>query len=77
MWSSQASGQIRAVAEAYATAMATLGPSRIYNLHGSMQEHQILNSLNEAKDQIHILTETKCQVLNPLSHNENSWVFYV
>ena len=37
---------------AYITATATRYPSRICNLHHSSQ-HQILNPLSEARDQIH------------------------
>ena len=36
----------------YTTAMATLHPSR------SLQQHQILNPLSEARDQTRILKET-------------------
>ena len=56
--SSQARGWIGAAAEAYATATATLDPSHICNLHRSLQQHQILNSLSEARDQTYILMET-------------------
>ena len=40
--SSQAGGQIGAVAEGYTTATATLDRSCICNLHHSLQQHQIL-----------------------------------
>ena len=41
--SSQARGQIRAVPEAYTTAMATSDPSHICNLCHNLQQCQILN----------------------------------
>ena len=55
---SWARGQIGATAEAYATATATLDPSHICDLHRSLQQHQILNPLSEARDRTRILTET-------------------
>ena len=56
--SSQTGGQIRAAAEAYTTAMATLNPSHIHDLHCSLQQRQIFNPLSEARDQTHILMDT-------------------
>ena len=53
-----ARGQIRAVAAAYTTATATLGPRRVFNLHHNSQQHQILNPLSEARDQTHVLMDT-------------------
>ena len=41
------------------------------SLHHSSWQHQILNSLSEARDRTHILMDTGW-VLNPLSHNGNS-----
>ena len=51
--SSRAKGQIGAVPEAYAIAMASLDLSHIFNLYlyCSLQQHQILNPFSEAKDQ--------------------------
>ena len=43
---------------AYTTARATQDPSRICDLHCSLQQHQILNLLSEAKDRTHVLTDT-------------------
>ena len=43
---------------AYATAMATLDPSHICDLHHSSQQRRILNLLSEARGKICILTET-------------------
>ena len=57
--SSRARGQIRAAAEAYTTAMATTDPNHISDLHHSLQHHQILNSLSEAKDGTLVLTEIR------------------
>ena len=54
--SSQARGRIRAVPEAYATAMATQHPSLICDLSHSLQQFQILNSLSEARDRTCICT---------------------
>ena len=56
--SSQARSQIGAAPEAYATAVATLDPSHFHNLPHSLQQRQILNPLSDARDQMHILTET-------------------
>ena len=36
---------------AYATVTATQDPSRVYELHHSSQQRQILNPLSEARDQ--------------------------
>ena len=36
--------------QVYATATATPDPSRIHNLHRSLQQRQILNPLSEARD---------------------------
>ena len=56
------------------TAAVMWDPSRICNLHCSLQERCILDPLSEASDQTHILMDTS-QVLNPLSHNGNSSYF--
>ena len=65
--SSPARGHIGAVA-------ASLSHSRG---NASLQQHWILNSLSKARDGIKpIFSETLCQVLNPLSHNGNSWYFF-
>ena len=56
--SSQARSQIRAVAEAYATATATPDPSRICNLRHSLRQYWILNQLSKASNGTHILTDT-------------------
>ena len=49
---------IGAFAEAYATALATPDLSLICDLHHSLRQHQILNSLSEAWDWTCILMET-------------------
>ena len=41
----------------YSTATATQDPSRIWDLHCSLQQCQILNPLSEAGDQTRILTD--------------------
>ena len=41
------------------------------HLDCSLQQHQILNPLSEARDRTHILMDTSL-VLNPLNHNRNS-----
>ena len=56
---------------AYTTVTATWDPGRICALHHSLQECQILNPLNKARDRTHIFTDT-ILVLNPLSHKGNS-----
>ena len=43
---------------AYATAIATLDPSHICDLHWSLWEHQILDPLHEARDGTCILMDT-------------------
>ena len=43
---------------AYTTATATPNPSRICELHGSLQEHWILNPLKEARDWTYVLMDT-------------------
>ena len=53
-----AMGHIRAAAEAYVTAAATLDPSCPCNLCRSFQQRRILNPLSEARDQTCTLTET-------------------
>ena len=63
---------------AHTTATATPNPSCIYNLHHSLQQSQILNqgSQGEARDWTYVLMYTSW-VLNPLSHNRNSSIFYL
>ena len=50
-----------------ATAMSRSMSRHVCNLHHTLQQRQILNSLMEARDRIHILMD-----LNHLSHNGNS-----
>ena len=61
---------------AYTTDVATQDPSRICNLHHSSWHRQILNPLNNARDQTRIVTDTS-QVGNPLSHKGNSLSLFV
>ena len=56
---------------AYATATATSDTSRVFNLYHSSWQCRILNPLNEARDQTHILMDPR-QVHQPLSHKGNS-----
>ena len=44
--------------QAYTTATATPEPSHIGNLCYQLRQHQILNPLNEARVQTHILMDT-------------------
>ena len=55
---------------AYIIATATLDASCVCELHHSPEQHQILNTLNEARDGIQVLMDTS-RVLNRLSHNRN------
>ena len=56
--SSQTRAPIGAQLQAYATAIATLDPSRICDLPCSLWQHWILNPLSKARDQTCILMET-------------------
>ena len=47
-----------AAAEAYTKATAMPDPSRFCDLHHSSWLHEALNLLSEARDPIHILTDT-------------------
>ena len=69
--SSQARSQIRAAAEAYATATATPDPSRICDQCHNLRQPQIPYPLSKARDRTRILIDTS-QILSPLSHNGNS-----
>ena len=56
---------------AYATAIATQGPSHVCHLHHRSRPRQILNPLSKAGDGTRILMDPS-RVHNPLSHNTNS-----
>ena len=56
---------------AYITATAMQDVSPVFELHCSLWQCQVLNPLNEARDQTHVLTDTMSGS-NPLSHNGNS-----
>ena len=56
------------------TATATQDTSHICNLHYSLQQHQILNSLIKARDRTQILMDSS-KVLNLLNHSGNSHTF--
>lgn len=56
--SSHARSGIRAAAEAYATAIATLDPSHICHLCSSLQPCRSLNPMSKARDLTHNITET-------------------
>ena len=53
------------------TATATSDPGLVYRLPHSLQQHQILNPLNEARAQTPVLIDNKSGLLL-LSHNRNS-----
>ena len=55
----------------YTTATATPDQSHICDLRCGLRQHQILNLLREARDGIHILTDTR-RVCNVLSHHGNA-----
>ena len=55
---SQARDRIGATAAAYATAAAMQDPSHVCDLHHSTRQRRILNPLNEARDQTHVLVDT-------------------
>ena len=55
---SQVRGGIGAVAATYTTATATWDPSLIFQLYQSSWQCQILNPLNEARDQTRVLMDT-------------------
>ena len=55
---------------AYTTAIATPGPSCICDLHRSLWQRWILNSLREARDRTCVLMDTS-RGFNPLSHEGN------
>ena len=61
---------------AYTTATATLDPSHVCDLHHSLQQCWILNSLSGARDQTLILMDTG-QILNPLSFSENFLIIFL
>ena len=43
---------------AYATATAMPDPSRVFDLHHTLHQHRILNSLSKARDRTHVLMDT-------------------
>ena len=51
-------GWIGAAAEACATVTTTLGLSHIWDLCHSLQQREVLNPMNEDKDQTRMLMET-------------------
>ena len=57
----------------YATAIATWDPSRIFSLHCSLWQYQILNPLSKARDQTHILMNTS-QVCYYWAAMETPWL---
>ena len=63
--------ELQLLAYAIATAIAMPYPSNFCYPSHSLQQCWILNLLNKARDQIHVLKNTS-PVLNPLSHNGNS-----
>ena len=61
---------------AYTTATETLDPSRICDLHRSSRQQWTFNPPSKASDQTRILMDNR-QVLNPLSHNGNSTIYFL
>ena len=61
---------------AYTTAMATRNPHCFCDLHDSSKQCLILNPMGEAKGWNNILMDIS-QILNLLSHNENSIYLYL
>ena len=61
--------------QAYTIATATWDLSHVCHLYHSSQHHWILNPLSKARHQTLILMDTS-RVLNPPSHNRNSWVSF-
>ena len=57
---------------AYTTATAMRDPSHTCDLHHSLWQCGILNPLGKARDRTCNIVDTS-QVLNPLSHNRNSF----
>ena len=64
--------ELQLPANTTATAMQDL--SGIFHLHPSWRQPSVLNPVIEARDQTHILRDTK-HVLNLLSQNRNSPFF--
>jgi len=60
---------------AYATAIATQDPSRVFDLCHSSQQRQILNPLSEARDRTCVLMDTS-RVCEPPSHDRNSYCLF-
>ena len=58
MWKFLCRGQTGATAAVYTTATETQDSSCICDLHCSLWQWQILDSLSEARDQTRIITET-------------------
>ena len=56
----------------YATAIPTLDPSHICDLHHSSQQHRILNPLSKARDQTHNLMVPCLMDSFQLHHNRKS-----
>ena len=61
---------------AYTMATAMPDPSHVCDLHLSAWQHRILNPQSEIRDQTCILMDTS-DVHNPLSHNGNTWFYYL
>ena len=61
---------------AYSTATATQYPSRVFDLHHSSRQHQILNPLSEARDQTCNFIDANW-VQQPLSHDRNTQISFL
>ena len=73
---SQSRDRIKAVAASLHHSHSNTRSELTPDLHHSLKEHWIPNSLSETRDRTCILTDTS-QVLNPLSHSGNSQRFYL
>ena len=70
IWKFLARSQVRPAAEAYATATAISDPSRICNYATACGNNESLTHWERPEIEP-TSSRTLCQVLNPLSHNEN------
>ena len=66
--------KIRATSVTYTTATETTqGPSRVFNLHHSSRQRQILNPLNKARERTYNFMVPR-GIRQPLRHDRNTSV---